>query len=73
MDGVDRPGLAELFAQVALAQQARNAGQGPQMLGSGLSRRKQREEQVDRLVVDRPEIHRMFQAHEHGACGTATP
>jgi hypothetical protein len=53
------------FSQVArVAQQARDAGERLEMLGAGRERRQQRKHQINRLIVDRLERHRPFQAGE---------
>ena len=65
MEGVGSAGLAQLFAQVALAQQTRDPGQRAQMLDAGVVLGgKQREQQVDGLFIHRLEVHRLVQAHE---------
>ena len=57
--------LTQLFAQVGLAQGARDLGQRPQVFGRVVRRRQQGEDQVDRLLIQRAEVDRRFQPHKH--------
>ena len=65
--GVERVGLvgpAQLLADRAVAQQARDAGQRLQMIGAGRLGCQQQEDQIDRLLVDRIEIDRRLEPGE---------
>jgi hypothetical protein len=64
VDGVGAVGLAKLLAQIALSQDARDAGQSAQVLGAGVRRREEGEDQVHRTVVDGVELDRLFETHE---------
>ena len=56
-----------------LAQQARDARQRLQVIGTGVLGRQQQEDQVDRLVVERLEVDRLLQPREQADDVAAAP
>ncbi len=65
MDRLAGPRQTKLLTQLALTQQTRDAGEGPQVFRVGLQRREQGEHQIHGLVVHRLERSRLVQTHEH--------
>ena len=55
---------AELFAHRPVAQKAGYPGKRLEMIGAGVFRRQQQEQQIDRLVVHRIEIDRLLKPRE---------
>src|SRR3546814_14627878 len=65
--GVDRfgaVGAAKLFADRAVAEQARYPRQRLQVIGAGCLRCQQHEDQVNRMIVDGIEVDRRLQSGE---------
>ena len=83
--GIDRLGVArraQLGDHIGITQQASDARKGFQMVGAGVFGGKQQENDVDRLVIQRLEIHRRVEPGEDAGdsftsaslpCGIAIP
>src|SRR5262245_32434548 len=66
-NGVKRLGVArlpKLASDVGIAQQASDPRQRLQMIGAGRFRRQQQEDEIDRLAVERFELHRTVEPGE---------
>src|SRR3546814_17218637 len=73
--GVDRfgaVGAAKLFADRAVAEQARYPRQRLQVIGAGCLRCQQHEDQVNRMIVDGIEVDRRLQSGEEAKIGRAS-
>src|SRR4051812_32538970 len=63
-DRVARAGAAKLGGEAAVAQRTARAGQRLEMIGAGIGRRQDEEDEIDRKAVDRLELDRRRQPRE---------